>query len=322
MKIAEKSNFWQSDKPLMVLAPMANVTDAAFRRIIAKYGKADVMYTQFVSCNGLQSHGRKKLLPDLWYDESERPIVAQIFGQRPENFYKTAKLIKKFGFDGIDINMGCPDKNLVKSGSCVALINTPELAKKIIRETRRGAPDLPLSVKTRIGFNDISYKEWLPHILEEGVDALIVHLRTRKEMSKVDAHWELASDIAKLTHTYNTPIILNGDVQDPEDAHKKAKKYNLDGIMMGRAIFGNPWRFSSKIKKEDLSLEEVLRVMLEHAKLFDEIYGEIKPFHIMRKHFASYVSGFPEAKKLRVKLMETKNYLDTERVVMDYLDKK
>ena len=214
--------------------------------------------------------------------------------------------------------MGCPDKNLVKSGSCVALINTPELAQEIIRETKRGAGTMSVSVKTRIGFNDISYSEWIPQILEEGIDALIVHLRTRKEMSKVSAHWELAQDISDISHAYNTPIILNGDVETLNEAFGKIKKYNLNGMMMGRALFGNPWKFNPDVRKEDLDIQKVLCVLLEHAQLFDEIYGDIKPFHIMRKHFASYVSGYPYIKDLRTKLLDTNSIKEVKQVISEY----
>jgi nifR3 family TIM-barrel protein len=308
-------NIWQSDQPLMVLAPMANVTDAAFRRVIAKYGKPDIMYTQFVSCDGLCSPGRDALLPDLWFDESERPIVGQFFGANPETFYKCGQLAVELGFDGFDINMGCPDKSVLKQKAGSGMILYPEQAKEVIKATKEGAKGIPVSVKTRIGYEKIEWQSWLPVILEEDVAALIVHLRTKSEMSKVPAHWELASEIASLTREYNTPFLGNGDVESLADAEAKCAEHGIDGVMLGRAIFGNPWRFNQNIRKEDLPLEEVLRVMLEHAQLFDELYGGIKSFDTMRKHFSSYVGGFHGARQVRQQLVHSES-LDEVKTIL------
>lgn len=310
-----KQNFWQSEQPLSVLAPMANVTDAAFRRMIAKYGKPDVMYTQFVPCDGLCSPGRDKLLPHLWYDGSERPIVAQFFGSKPENFYHSAKLAVELGFDGIDINMGCPDHNVLKQNAGSGLIKFPELAKEIIQAAKEGAGELPVSVKTRIGFHKIEYETWLPAILEEDVAALIVHLRTKKEMSKVDAHWELASDIAQMAHAYNTPIIGNGDVYSMTQLDEKCEQHNLNGVMMGRAVIGNPWCFDRTISKQELSMETVLGVMLEHARLFDDMYTDFIVFAAIRKHLAAYVKDFYKASSLRAELIQTSSIKEIETIV-------
>src|SRR6185436_28374 len=175
--------FWgKLNKPIMALAPMANVTEAAFRHMIAKYGKPDVMWTEFVSADGLLSGGREKLLVDFWYGEEERPIVAQIFGATPEHFYKVAQLVKDLKFDGVDINMGCPERSIQKQGSCAALIGNPKLAQEIIAATKEGAGDLPVSVKTRIGLSQITLDEWLPVLLKSDLGAITLHLRTRKEM--------------------------------------------------------------------------------------------------------------------------------------------
>src|SRR3989338_3729618 len=191
--------FWaELQKPIFALAPMADVTDAAFRRIIAKYGKPDVMWTEFVSVDGLCSIGREKLLPDFWFSEGERPIVAQIFGSDPEHFYKAAQLIQELGFDGIDINMGCPDRGINKQGAGVEHLKNPKLAQKVILETMRGAGKLPVSVKTRIGYNSIQISDWLPYLLETEPAALTLHLRTRKEMSDVPAHWEIMPRIVEI----------------------------------------------------------------------------------------------------------------------------
>ena len=325
---------------------MADVTDAAFRRIIAKCGKPDVMWTEFVSVDGLCSVGRKKLLPDLWYTEAERPIVAQIFGCNPENFYKTALLIQELEFDGIDINMGCPMKNIEHQHAGATLMKDSQLALKIVRETKRGAGKLPVSVKTRLGYSKIDL-DWIRAILETEPAALTVHLRTRKEMSKVPAHWDVVPEIVSLNATLfgaakRRPIILgNGDVRDVIDAQKKVAEYGCDGVMIGRGIFGNPWLFagadvsgtplSLPLYAQTLqghvthvpdgytriSLNERLRVMLEHTYLFEELFAGIKNFDIMKKHYKAYVNGFDGAKELRVRLMTCKTAQEVEVTVRD-----
>lgn len=332
---------------------MADVTDCAFRQIIAKYGKPDVFFTEFVSADGLCSVGKEKLLIDLKYSENERPIVAQIFGSKPENFEKAAAMLAKLGFDGIDINMGCPVKKVLNQNSCSALIRTPELAKEIILATMRGAGDIPVSVKTRIGFSKIEIETWIPHILETKPKALTVHLRTVKEMSKVPAHWELMKRIVEIRNDvrvkhpmFDTLIIGNGDVVDLEDAKQKVKETGCDGVMLGRAIFGNPWLFKPRQKASiekhykilpkifsvrrrhssqgfsqelSVSVSEKLQVMLEHTKLFKKMLGEHKNFAIMKKHYKAYVNGFNGAKELRVKLMESENATQVEDIVNEFL---
>ncbi len=305
----------------MALAPLSDVTDAPFRRIIAKYGKPDVMYTEFVSCGGLQSSGKEKLMHNLLYTEGERPIVAQIFGARPENFEKTAKLVAGLGFDGIDINMGCPDKSILKQGAGAALINTPELAVQVIEATKRGAPNLPISVKTRIGFNKNELERWIPELLKTGLAAITVHARTKKQMSKVSAQW---ANIARAVELRNesgkeTLIIGNGDVKDVEDGRHKCAQTGADGAMLGRAIFGNPWLFNKCMNKEDIPVEEVLGVMVEHAKLFEELLGGVKSFSVMKKHFKAYIPPVPEARKLRIKLMDTENVEEVKEHVKEFI---
>ncbi|MSU75068.1 MAG: tRNA-dihydrouridine synthase [Candidatus Magasanikbacteria bacterium] len=243
------SGFWKNlPKPIFGLAPMANVTDAAFRRIIAKYGKPDVMWTEFVSCDGLQSPGQKELLVDFMYSEPERPIVAQIFGSKPDNFYKTALLIQELGFDGIDINMGCPDRNVEKQCAGAAMMKNPKLAQECVAATKRGAGKLPISIKTRLGFNKNELDTWLPTLLETDVSAITIHARTRKEMSQVPARWEeIARAVAirdKFDNSSNKTLIIgNGDVIDIADAKQKIVATGCDGVMIGRGIFGNPWLF-------------------------------------------------------------------------------
>ena len=303
-------------KPILIQAPMADVTDAAFRRIIAKYGKPDVMWTEFVSCDGLCSEGKERLLKDLWFDEVERPIVAQFFGAKPENFYRCAKLAQELGFDGIDINMGCPVKTINKQSAGADLINDPELAKKIIKETKRGAGRLPVSVKTRVGYNKERLDEWLPELLLAEPVAITIHARTKKEMSVAPARWDLVAQAKELAKDSETLIIGNGDVKSLSDASDKARESGADGVMVGRALFGNPWFFSGK----EPSLKEKLLVVLEHAKLYEKLFLGVKSFALMRKHFGSYVSGFAGAKELRNKLMGANNLGEVERLIAPYLE--
>ena len=318
------SGFWNKlNKPIFALAPMADVTDAAFRRLIAKQSTPSVTFTEFVSADGLAlapEEGRKKLLMDLIYTEQERPIVAQFFTSSPENMKKAAELAVELGFDGIDINMGCPVKKVLNQKSCSALIRTPELAKEIVLAAKQGAGTLPVSVKTRIGFNKNEIETWIPKILEAEPAVLTVHLRTVNEMSKVPAHWEFMKRIVELRNeiSSNTLILGNGDVVDLEDAKQKVKETGCDGVMLGRAIFGNPWLFKEGFVP---TLEEKLLTLIEHTKLFEELLGQTKNFAIMKKHFKAYVNGFDGAGELRAKLMETENALEVSEIIQEFLKK-
>jgi len=311
--------FWKKlKKPVFALAPMLDVTDAAFRRIISKYGKPDVFWTEFASADGLVSAGRRKLEHILEYSERERPIVAQIFGANPENFERAARIIKGMGFDGIDINMGCPERKVVKMGAGAGLANNPKLAQKIIMATQKGAGRLPVSVKIRVGDTREILAKWLPKILETRPAAITIHFRTRKEMSLVPARWELARLAMKLSRKYasggaRTLIIGNGDVKNLEEAKRKIAEYGLDGVMIGRGIFGNPWLFNER--KKNVSKEEKLKVLLEHAKLYEKTFKGRKPFDIMKRHFKAYVNGFDGAKELRVKLMSAHGVQEVEKIL-------
>jgi len=315
----------------MCLAPMADVTDCAFRQIIVKYGKPDVFWTEFVSADGLaHEKGREKLLIDLKFSKNERPIVAQIFGSNAENMESAARLCRELGFDGIDINMGCPDKAIEKQGCGAEMIKNPENARTMIQAVKRGAGDLPVSVKTRIGYNKNEMEMWLRELLAENIAVLIVHLRTRKEMSDVPAHWELMQRIVEMRNEMGkeTLIIGNGDVLDLEDGREKIKETGCDGVMLGRAIFGNPWLFSSPLirrrmgRGDLLDIKEKLKVLTEHTKLFQKLLGKHKNFDIMKKHFKAYVNGWDGAKELRVKLMETKNAKEVGSIINEFLFEK
>ncbi|HEX2897337.1 MAG TPA: tRNA-dihydrouridine synthase, partial [candidate division Zixibacteria bacterium] len=301
MKTIAKSGFWGNlKKPIYAMAPMADVTDAAYRYIIAKYGKPDVQFTEFTSADGLCSAGKDNLMKYLLYDEIERPIVVQLFGNNPENFSKAAELAKELGFDGIDINMGCPVKDVVKTGSGAALINNPELAKEIINSTKAGAGGLPVSVKTRIGFNSIAVEEWMNHLLEAEPAAITLHLRTKKEMSLVEAHWETLDSAVNLAKKTDTLILANGDLKDLDHADEMIAKTGVDGVMMARAIYGYPWLFERTRTKENITVEERLSIMIEHSILYEKVFEKKKNFAVMIKHLRAYASGFDGAKELRV----------------------
>jgi len=313
--------FWeQLNKPFFSLAPMYDVTDAAFRRIISKYSNPDVIFTEFVSVDGLvHPQGREKLMQHLWFDKNEHPIVAQVFGVNPVNFEKVARLCRELGFDGIDINMGCPEKNIVKQGTGSALINEPTLARDIIAATKEGAGDMPVSVKTRIGFNEEIIDEWLPNILESEVAHLTVHLRTRKEMSKVSAHWDLMGRIVELRDNIQKDTLIsgNGDVVTIAQGKELAQKTGCDGIMIGRGVFGNPWLFSDEVQK--ISIEEKLRVLVEHTQLYGELFTGVKNFAIMKKHYKAYANGFENASTLRAQLMDADNAREVADIVDNFL---
>ena len=307
----------------MMLAPMANVTDSPFRRVIIQCGRLassstrrsgpDLFFNEFVSCDGLCSTGRDKLLKDLRFTKEEHPIIVQFFGSKPENFYQCAQLAQELGFDGIDINMGCPDKSVEKQGAGAALIKNPGLAQRIISETKRGAGNLPVSVKTRLGYNKVEIQEWIPALLETGLDALTIHGRTRKEMSFGPAHWDLIGEAAHLTHSGDTLVVGNGDVLDLSDAYDKARTYGLDGIMIGRGIFKNPWFFNSDAREH--TPKEKVGIMMEHVRLFTEFWGEGKHFDIMKRFFKVYVNGWDGANDLRIKLMAAQNQSDVEDII-------
>ena len=325
-------HFWDAlPKPFFALSPMEDVTDAAFRRLIARYGKPDVMFTEFTSADGLvlappdaQKHLRKKLI----YDESERPIVAQLFSASPARMEKAAQLIEELGFDGLDINMGCPVEDVVKSGCGAALINDPWLAQELIRAARRGARSagrrIPISVKTRIGYRENQLDAWLPSLLSENLAAIAIHARTRNEMSSVPAHWDAVAQAVSIRNKLGskTLIIGNGDVEDIPHARSLAQQSGADGVMLGRAIYGNPWLFLD-LRNPNLDFvnpkvrtpQEKIQALLEHLALFDELLSETTSYAVMKKHFKAYISGWDRSKELRVRLMETKDCPEAQEIL-------
>ena len=361
-------SFWDDlPKPFFVMAPMADVTDVAFRALVAKRGAPDVFWTEFVSADGLYAltaTGKNEsaqaarpiqlsfspaparanpLLRDLQFAEDQHPIVAQIFSSKPEMIAYATKLVAELGpthsaqcdgrgFDGVDINMGCPDRAIERQGCGAAMIKNPKLAQEIIRAAQ-GASSLPVSVKTRIGYNKESLDEWLTALLEANPVAITLHLRTRKEMSLVSADWEQMKRAVEIRNRVNPKVLLigNGDVQDLEDARIKIAESGCEGAMIGRGMFGNPWVFAG-ISRHRMSpsevrhpmstheLDEKLAALIELAHGFENI-SPPKHFAILKKHIKAFVTGFDGAAELRAKLMECENASEIEGVVQS-LDKK
>ncbi len=308
------ANFWQKlPTPFLVQAPLEQVSDVVFRNMLAKAGKPDVFFTEFTNVDGLCSPGSQHVLKRLTYEENQRPIVAQIWGLNPENFKKSAEIIRELGFDGIDLNMGCPDRDVIKKGCCAALIENHALAKEIIHATKEGAKDLPVSVKTRIGIRSIVTEEWISFLLEQDIATLTVHGRTVSEMSKVPAHW---NEIGKAVQIRNamkkeTRIVGNGDIESREQALQMHEQYGVDGIMIGRGMFKNFWVFNKEIDQETISITTRFEFLAEHIKKFDATWGDTKDFNMLKKFYKVYVNGFENASEIREQLMQFDNAKDT-----------
>lgn len=315
--IACMKTFWLSlPKPIMALAPMEDVTDTVFRRIVASASRPDVFFTEFTSVDGLASVGRNEVIHRFTYTEKERPIVAQIWGNMPELFFKAATLIVELGFDGVDINMGCPEKSVLQHNAGAACIDDPTRAAEIIAATKEGAKTIPVSLKTRLGYKKIT-PDWIPFLLEQNLDAIAIHGRTAAELSKVPAHWD---EIGKAVEVRNqmkkeTIILGNGDVVNYADGVEKCKTYGTDGVMIGRGIFHDLWAFDKNGTSQMDNPQELFRMMQKHLELFDQTWGDRKNFAIMKKFFKIYVQGFPHASDLRVQLMEADSPQEVKKIL-------
>ncbi len=311
------SNLDHLPKPFFVLAPMDDVTDTVFRRVVASCAAPDLYFTEFVNVDGLQSPGRPKLLKKLRFTTEEKPLIAQIWGKNPENFLKTAQQIadgtfaREVGlpagvnFDGIDLNFGCPEKNVVRNECCSGLINHRDKAVEIIKATQQGAGDLPVSVKTRLGFNEIDLT-WHDLLLSQKLNMLTIHGRTKKEMSEVPAHWDVIGEIASLRNSkkVNTLIVGNGDVLSRQHGVELAKQYGLDGIMIGRGIFHDPFVFAAESPWPSYTKEQRIALYRKHIELFAETWqNNERPVHTLNRFCKVYISDFEEAKELREQLM-------------------
>ncbi len=305
-------------KPFFVLAPMDDVTDTVFRQVVAETAPADLYFTEFVNVDGLQSPGRKNLLKKLQFVESETVLIAQLWGKDPENFRKTTQQIadgtfaKELGlpdgvnFVGIDLNMGCPAKSEVKNGTCSALMQNRPLAGEIIRATQEGAAGrLPISVKTRLGWNEIDHT-WAEFLLGFKLNMLTIHGRTKKEMSKVPAHWDEIGKVRELRDKLcpDTIIVGNGDVESHTQGLELAEQYGLDGIMIGRGVFHDPYVFAEQSPWETISREQRIEQYKKHVTLFANTWrNNERPIHVLNKFCKVYISGFDGAKELREQLM-------------------
>lgn len=328
--ITGKENYWDRDGSFGALAPMEDVTDTVFREVVMRLsqpGNLNLLFSEFLSTDGFcHPVGKDKVVHRFFINDSELELVknhnvklvAQIWGTDPEKFYKTAKYIaEETVFDGIDINMGCPMKNIIKKGACSALINTPTLAREIITAVHE-ASDLPLSVKTRVGFKSVVTESWISNLLESEADALIVHGRIQKMMSEGEADWNEIGKAVRLRNELNPTMKLlgNGDVMSVAEAKEKESQFGVDGVMIGRGIFHNPWYYNPDHQPK---MEERIEALRLHAGLYSKTWEGIKPWAILKRFFKIYTNSFPGAVQLRAQLMETNNFDEVTVILDDFL---
>lgn len=309
-------------RPFFTMAPLDDVSDTVFRQTIASCAKPDLFFTEFVNVDGLMSPGRQKLFKKLVFTAGEQPLIAQLWGLKPENFEAIASqiadgsLAKELGlpeginFAGIDLNMGCPEKTVVKNGACSALIKNPDLAVEIIKATQKGAAGrLPVSVKTRLGFNEIDYS-WHELLLQQKLNMLTIHGRTRKEMSKVDAHWDAIAHVVELRNELApyTIIVGNGDVLNHAHGLELAKQSGVDGIMIGRGVFHDPYAFAPESPWESISKADRIALYRRQVQLFADTWKDKeRPIQTLNKFCKIYINGFDGAKEMREQLMAAKS---------------
>lgn len=347
------NTFWDTlPAKILGLSPMDGVTDQPYRHIQKKYGKPNLIYTEFTSVEGV-CHGATQLLKDFLYDESQRPIIGQIYGTTPEFFRETATLLCQLGFDGIDINMGCPAKNVAHSGAGAALILTPKLAQEIIKETLAGIEDwkngkkasdckhinqaisdevekrhsnlpelfknprsIPVSVKTRVGYDAPIVEEWLPILLEMNPKAIAIHGRTLKQQYSGLANWDEIGKAVEIAKNTSTKILGNGDIDSYQNALEKIETYNLSGVLIGRASFGNPYIFLPTPPDSPTIFE----IALEHCRIYEETYSKREKYSFMpmRKHLGWYVRSIPQAREIRSELFQTESTIEVEKIFKKY----
>ncbi len=360
-------SFWNTlPQPIIGLSPMDGVTDAAFRLVVAMQGAPDVTFTEFTSVGDI-CRGPDHLLCSLLYSEHERPIVAQLYGKDPDLFYQAAHVVCELGFDGLDINMGCPSRNVAASGSGAGLIRTPDLAHAIMRAARQGILDwtagqrlsaaglksaradliqainlrrqgvsgpprrmIPLSVKTRLGYETVVIEEWVSHLLEEQPAVISVHGRTLEQMYRGEADWTAIERAALLAHQTSTLLLGNGDLHSMQDIVRRVRSSAVHGVLVGRGALGSPWFFRRKemaratlgmdslpVHDEEVPLDERFRVMLEHARRFETLFGTER-FPRMRKHLGWYCKGFPHAATMRGLMVRASSSDDVARIVAEF----
>ncbi|HEI6387113.1 TPA: tRNA-dihydrouridine synthase [Staphylococcus aureus] len=315
-----KENFWSElPHPFFILAPMEDVTDIVFRHVVSEAARPDVFFTEFTNTESFcHPEGIHSVRGRLTFSEDEHPMVAHIWGDKPEQFRETSIQLAKMGFKGIDLNMGCPVANVAKKGKGSGLILRPDVAAEIIQATKAGG--LPVSVKTRLGYYEIDeWKDWLKHVFEQDIANLSIHLRTRKEMSKVDAHWELIEAIKNLRDEIapNTLLTINGDIPDRKTGLELAEKYGIDGVMIGRGIFHNPFAFEKEPREH--TSKELLDLLRLHLSLFNKYEkDEIRQFKSLRRFFKIYVRGIRGASELRHQLMNTQSIAEARALLDEF----
>lgn len=367
-------NFWQTlPRPVIGLSPMDGVTDASFRAIVAQQGKPDVTFTEFTHVHDI-CRGPEVCLEPLIYSEIERPMVAQLYGNDPELFYQAAHAVCELGFDGLDVNMGCPSKSVAASGSGAGLIRTPELARAILQAAKRGIEDwaggrtleqagftparvaafqrlnqqrggenrtirrkIPLSVKTRIGYDSVTVESWIEHLMQEQPALISLHGRTLRQMYRGVADWSAIARAAAVMKGAGTLLFGNGDIHSLQDAIARVREAGVDGVLVGRAVLGAPWFFRAKervrelvcgtdgsgveLRTEDVALDQRFAVLLDHGRQFQALCGQ-KRFYRMRKHLGWYCKGFPHAAALRSKMVQVSSFSELEAVLDDYRDRR
>ncbi|HGZ9184874.1 TPA: tRNA dihydrouridine synthase [Staphylococcus aureus] len=315
-----KENFWSElPRPFFILAPMEDVTDIVFRHVVSEAARPDVFFTEFTNTESFcHPEGIHSVRGRLTFSEDEQPMVAHIWGDKPEQFRETSIQLAKMGFKAIDLNMGCPVANVAKKGKGSGLILRPDVAAEIIQATKAGG--LPVSVKTRLGYYEIDeWKDWLKHVFEQDIANLSIHLRTRKEMSKVDAHWELIEAIKNLRDEIapNTLLTINGDIPDRKTGLELAEKYGIDGVMIGRGIFHNPFAFEKEPREH--TSKELLDLLRLHLSLFNKYEkDEIRQFKSLRRFFKIYVRGIRGASELRHQLMNTQSIAEARALLDEF----
>ncbi|HCC5684843.1 tRNA dihydrouridine synthase [Staphylococcus aureus] len=315
-----KENFWSElPRPFFILAPMEDVTDIVFRHVVSEAARPDVFFTEFTNTESFcHPEGIHSVRGRLTFSEDEQPMVAHIWGDKPEQFRETSIQLAKMGFKGIDLNMGCPVANVAKKGKGSGLILRPDVAAEIIQATKAGG--LPVSVKTRLGYYEIDeWKDWLKHVFEQDIANLSIHLRTRKEMSKVDAHWELIEAIKNLRDEIapDTLLTINGDIPDRKTGLELAEKYGIDGVMIGRGIFHNPFAFEKEPREH--TSKELLDLLRLHLSLFNKYEkDEIRQFKSLRRFFKIYVRGIRGASELRHQLMNTQSIAEARALLDEF----
>ena len=362
-------SFWQSLKgPVIGMAPMDGVTDATFRHTVSIHGNADVSFTEFTHVHDV-CRGPEFLLDSLIYHEAERPIVAQLYGKDPDLFYQAAHAVCELGFDGLDINMGCPSRSVASSGSGAGLIRTPDVAHAIMRATRRGIADwaagqtlegaglkqsrvaafermneqrqnarplvrrtIPLSVKTRLGYDVVVVDRWIEHLLMEQPAVISLHGRTLEQMYRGEADWAAIARAAEIARGSGTLLFGNGDVHSLQDVVRRVRETGVDGVLVGRAVLGAPWFFRQKedarvVLQQQLPgrgpepvvppLDVRFEMLLDHARRFEAVSGTGQ-FRRMRKHLGWYCKGFPHAASLRANMVRVSSVADVEQVLADF----